>query len=41
MGKPIRNAHLVTVKHDWTTIVASEPIGNLFYMDAVIFEIPE
>ena len=41
MGKPIRNAYLGTVKHDWTPLFAIEPIGNLSYLFAVIFEIPK
>ena len=39
MRKPIRNAYLGIVKHDWTSFVAREPIGNLFYLHAAIFEI--
>ena len=41
MGKPIGNAYFGTVKYDWTRIVSSEPIGNLFYLQAVILEIPK
>ena len=39
MGKPIRNACLGTVKHYWTSIYDSEPIENIFYLHAAIFEI--
>ena len=41
MGKPIRNPYPGTVKHDWTSIFASEPIGSLFYLHMVIFENPK
>ena len=41
MEKPIRNAYLGTVKHDWTPTLAIEPLGNLSYLHALIFEIPK
>ena len=41
MEKPVRNAYLGTVKHDGHRLFASEPIGNVFYLHAVIFEIPK
>ena len=39
MEKPIRNAYLGTVKMIEHKLFASEPIGSLFYLYAVIFEI--
>ena len=41
MEKPIRNAYFGTVKHIGYPLFASEPIGNLFDLLAVIFEIPK
>ena len=42
MGKPIRNACLSIVKHDWTSIFFdTEPIGGIFYLHTVIFKIPK
>ena len=40
MGKPIRNAYLGIVNMIGHRLFASEPIGNLFSLHAVIFEIP-
>ena len=38
MGKPIRNVCLGTVKYGWKY---TEVIGNIFYLDTAIFEIPK
>ena len=44
LRKPVRNAYLGIVKHDRTSRAnrkPREPIGNLFYLLAAIFEIPK
>ena len=41
MGNLIRNAYLGTVDMIGHRLFAGEPIGNLFYRHAVIFEIPK
>ena len=37
MGKPIRNAYLAEWDMIGQQLFASEPIGNIFYLHAVIF----
>ena len=41
MVKPIRNAYLGIVNMIGHGLFASEPLGNLFYLHVVIFEIPK
>ena len=39
MAKPIKKHMAYKNTHDWTSNFDSEPIGNIFYLDAEIFEI--